>query len=161
MKFTLKIWRQKDAKSKGAFQTYQVDNISPDTSFLEMLDILNNDLVHKGAKTIYNCHIKSVEYVDNIVRFHLYNPILGYVLDKGSGYKISEIKTVYTSLNSIFYALQEDEEYSWLGRYICEIWENQKLLNSIFIYRERVSTIPTFGNILLKNTNIPIIKNAI
>ena len=91
-----------------------------------------NDLVHKGAKTIYNCHIKSVEYVDNIVRFHLYNPILGYLLDKGSGYKISEIKTVYTSLNSIFYALQEDEEYSWLGRYICEIWENQKLLNSIF-----------------------------
>ena len=44
MKFTLKIWRQKDAKSKGAFQTYQVDNIS--------LDILNNDLVHKGEEPV-------------------------------------------------------------------------------------------------------------
>ena len=48
MNFTLKIWRQKDAKSKGEFKTYQVENISADTSFLEMLDILNNDLVHKG-----------------------------------------------------------------------------------------------------------------
>ena len=44
MNFTLKIWRQKDAKSKGAFKTYRVENISPDTSFLEMLDILNNNL---------------------------------------------------------------------------------------------------------------------
>ena len=52
MKFTLKIWRQKDAKSKGAFKTYQVDNISPDTSFLEMLDILNNDLVHQGEEPV-------------------------------------------------------------------------------------------------------------
>ena len=43
MNFTLKIWRQKDAKSKGAFETYKVENISADTSFLEMLDILNND----------------------------------------------------------------------------------------------------------------------
>ena len=41
MKFTLKIWRQKNAKSKGHFETYQVDGISPDTSFLEMMDILN------------------------------------------------------------------------------------------------------------------------
>ena len=46
MNFSLKIWRQKDAKSKGAFKTYRVENISPDTSFLEMLDILNNNLVH-------------------------------------------------------------------------------------------------------------------
>ena len=44
MNFTLKIWRQKDAKSKGAFETYKVENISADTSFLEMLDILNNNL---------------------------------------------------------------------------------------------------------------------
>ncbi len=44
MKFTLKIWRQENAKAKGGFQTYKVDNISPDCSFLEMLDILNNSL---------------------------------------------------------------------------------------------------------------------
>ena len=47
MNFTLKIWRQKDAKAKGAFETYKVENISADTSFLEMLDILNNNLIHE------------------------------------------------------------------------------------------------------------------
>ena len=48
MNFTLKIWRQKDAKAKGAFETYKVENISADTSFLEMLDILNNILILDG-----------------------------------------------------------------------------------------------------------------
>ena len=52
MNFTLKIWRQKDAKSKGAFETYKVENISADTSFLEMLDILNNNLIHEGKEPV-------------------------------------------------------------------------------------------------------------
>lgn len=46
MKFTLKIWRQKNAKAQGHFETYNIDGISPDTSFLEMLDILNEKLVN-------------------------------------------------------------------------------------------------------------------
>jgi succinate dehydrogenase / fumarate reductase iron-sulfur subunit len=52
MKLTLKIWRQKDAKSKGQFKTYQLDHVSPDMSFLEMLDVLNNDLILKGEESI-------------------------------------------------------------------------------------------------------------
>lgn len=48
MKFTLKIWRQKDAKSKGRFETYNIDGISSDTSFLEMIDILNDKLIVDG-----------------------------------------------------------------------------------------------------------------
>ncbi len=52
MKLTLKIWRQKDAKAKGGFETYQVEGISPDTSFLEMLDILNNKLIHEGREPV-------------------------------------------------------------------------------------------------------------
>jgi succinate dehydrogenase / fumarate reductase iron-sulfur subunit len=52
MNFTLKIWRQKDAKTKGAFETYKVENISADTSFLEMLDILNNNLIHEGKEPV-------------------------------------------------------------------------------------------------------------
>ena len=52
MNFTLKIWRQKDAHSKGEFKEYKVSDISSDTSFLEMLDILNNDLVHKGEEPV-------------------------------------------------------------------------------------------------------------
>jgi succinate dehydrogenase / fumarate reductase, iron-sulfur subunit len=45
MHFTLKIWRQKNQKDAGHFETYNVQNISPDASFLEMLDVLNNQLV--------------------------------------------------------------------------------------------------------------------
>jgi succinate dehydrogenase / fumarate reductase iron-sulfur subunit len=52
MNFTLKIWRQKNAKSKGHFETYKVQNISPGTSFLEMLDILNEQLINEGADPI-------------------------------------------------------------------------------------------------------------
>ncbi len=52
MNLTLKVWRQKDAKSKGGFETYKVEGISPDTSFLEMLDILNNRLIHEGKEPV-------------------------------------------------------------------------------------------------------------
>jgi succinate dehydrogenase / fumarate reductase iron-sulfur subunit len=47
MDLTLKIWRQENAKAKGRFETYHVTSISPDCSFLEMLDILNESLVDK------------------------------------------------------------------------------------------------------------------
>ena len=52
MNLKLKIWRQKDAKDKGGFEEYHVENISPDTSFLEMLDILNNNLIHEGKAPV-------------------------------------------------------------------------------------------------------------
>jgi succinate dehydrogenase / fumarate reductase iron-sulfur subunit len=47
MDLTLKIWRQENAKSKGEFKTYQVSGVSEDSSFLEMLDVLNESLVDK------------------------------------------------------------------------------------------------------------------
>lgn len=47
MDLTLKIWRQENAQAKGAYKTYKVTNISEDSSFLEMLDILNESLVDK------------------------------------------------------------------------------------------------------------------
>lgn len=49
---TLKIWRQKDAKSKGGFETYKIHDISTDTSFLEMLDILNEQLVSENKEPV-------------------------------------------------------------------------------------------------------------
>lgn len=49
---TLKVWRQKDAKAKGAFETYKLDGISTDTSFLEMLDILNEKLITERKEPI-------------------------------------------------------------------------------------------------------------
>lgn len=56
MDLTLKIWRQKNANSKGKMETYQVKDISPDTSFLEMLDILNNDLESEGVDPVHFDH---------------------------------------------------------------------------------------------------------
>ncbi len=52
MDLTLKIWRQKDARAKGKFATYQVKDISPDSSFLEMLDILNEQLIVEGTEPV-------------------------------------------------------------------------------------------------------------
>lgn len=48
MKLTLKIWRQKNAQAAGKLVTYQLDGISPDMSFLEMLDVLNQKLITSG-----------------------------------------------------------------------------------------------------------------
>ena len=48
MKLKLKIWRQKNSDSKGKIVDYDIDNISPDMSFLEMLDVLNSDLISKN-----------------------------------------------------------------------------------------------------------------
>nr|WP_320037313.1 succinate dehydrogenase/fumarate reductase iron-sulfur subunit [uncultured Bacteroides sp.] len=50
--FTLKVWRQKGPKAKGAFESYQMENISGDTSFLEMLDILNEKLINEGKEPV-------------------------------------------------------------------------------------------------------------
>ena len=52
LNLTLKIWRQENAKTKGEFKTYQIKNISPDCSFLEMLDQLNEQLVDKIEKPV-------------------------------------------------------------------------------------------------------------
>jgi succinate dehydrogenase / fumarate reductase, iron-sulfur subunit len=47
MNFTLKIWRQENATAKGRFETHKISGISADCSFLEMLDILNQQLIDK------------------------------------------------------------------------------------------------------------------
>ena len=52
MKLKLKIWRQKNAKAKGGFETYDLEGVSPDTSFLEMLDILNDKLIREGKEPV-------------------------------------------------------------------------------------------------------------
>lgn len=52
MNLTLKIWRQKNANVKGGMETYKVENISPDSSFLEMLDILNDQLINEGKEPV-------------------------------------------------------------------------------------------------------------
>ena len=52
MKLTVHVWRQRNPKAKGEFKKYNVDDVSPDSSFLEMLDQLNEDLQAKGEEAI-------------------------------------------------------------------------------------------------------------
>jgi succinate dehydrogenase / fumarate reductase iron-sulfur subunit len=52
MNLTLKIWRQKNSKAKGEVETYKLNEVSPDSSFLEMLDVLNEGLVDKGNEPV-------------------------------------------------------------------------------------------------------------
>ena len=52
MHLTLKVWRQENAAAKGAMQTYTVKDISPDMSFLEMMDVLNEELLIEGKDPI-------------------------------------------------------------------------------------------------------------
>jgi len=52
MNLTLKVWRQKDRSAAGAFETYSAPDVSPDMSFLEMLDVVNEGLIAKGQEPI-------------------------------------------------------------------------------------------------------------
>jgi succinate dehydrogenase / fumarate reductase iron-sulfur subunit len=52
VKITLKIWRQAGPDTAGRLETYQQDDVSPDMSFLEMLDVLNEDLIAQGVEPI-------------------------------------------------------------------------------------------------------------
>ena len=52
MNLTLKIWRQKDAKDKGGLETYQIKDVSEHSSFLEMLDLLNEQLINEGKEPV-------------------------------------------------------------------------------------------------------------
>ena len=56
MKLTLKVWRQRNANDKGTLKTYNVSDVSEGSSFLEMLDILNEELLAKGEDPIHFDH---------------------------------------------------------------------------------------------------------
>ncbi len=59
MKLKLKIWKQRDAASKGRFVTYDLDGVSPEMSFMEMLNFLNENLISKGDEPVtyeHDCH---------------------------------------------------------------------------------------------------------
>ena len=52
MNLTLKVWRQANAKAKGSMENYSIADVSPDMSFLEMMDVLNEQLIGKGIDPI-------------------------------------------------------------------------------------------------------------
>ena len=52
MKLELKIWRQSNSESEGSIQNYEIDEITPDMSFLEMMDVLNEKLIVEGVDPV-------------------------------------------------------------------------------------------------------------
>ena len=52
MNFTLRVWRQQNAQDPGRFETYEAKGIGPDLSFLEMLDVVNDELQHRGIDPV-------------------------------------------------------------------------------------------------------------
>lgn len=56
MDLTLHVWRQKSRETAGSFVTYKAAGISPDASFLEMLDVVNEGLIEKGEEPIHFEH---------------------------------------------------------------------------------------------------------
>lgn len=52
MNLTLKVWKQKNKNEKGRFETYEAKGISPDMSFLEMFDVVNEKLINDGKEPI-------------------------------------------------------------------------------------------------------------
>jgi succinate dehydrogenase / fumarate reductase iron-sulfur subunit len=52
MKITLKVWRQQNSKDSGHFETYHLPHVSPDMSFLEMFDVLNEQLINEGKDPV-------------------------------------------------------------------------------------------------------------
>jgi succinate dehydrogenase / fumarate reductase iron-sulfur subunit len=52
LNITLKVWRQKNEQAKGKLDTFEMKDVSPNNSFLEMLDILNEDLINKGEMPV-------------------------------------------------------------------------------------------------------------
>ena len=56
MNLKIHVWRQKSREAEGGFVTYNADAISPDASFLEMLDVVNERLMEKGEESIHFEH---------------------------------------------------------------------------------------------------------
>mgnify|MGYP006171489319 CR=1 FL=1 len=56
MNLTIHVWRQKSREAEGGFVTYKAGGISPDASFLEMLDVVNEQLIEKGEESIHFEH---------------------------------------------------------------------------------------------------------
>jgi len=80
MKVKLKIWRQKDANSKGAFVNYDFDAASPEMSFLEMLDALNTRLIEKGEVPVafdHDCREGICGACGMFINGHPHGPVKG------------------------------------------------------------------------------------
>lgn len=80
MKLTLKIWRQKDSKDKGKLVTYNIDDVSPDSSFFEMLDTLNQQLISQNEDPVafdHDCREGICGTCSLYINGHPHGPVKG------------------------------------------------------------------------------------
>ncbi len=80
MNLTLKVWRQKNAGDAGHFDTYPAKNISPDMSFLEMLDVVNEDLLKQGTDPIafdHDCREGICGMCSMVINGRAHGPVKG------------------------------------------------------------------------------------
>ena len=78
--FTLRIWRQKNRQATGRLVEYQVRDISPAMSFLEMLDVLNEDLLHQGEDPVafdHDCREGICGSCDLFINGRAHGPLKG------------------------------------------------------------------------------------
>jgi succinate dehydrogenase / fumarate reductase iron-sulfur subunit len=80
---TLKVWRQKNPKSKGKFETYHAKDVDIDMSFLELLDVINQDLSKKGSEPIafdHDCREGICGMCGAVLNGQAHGPIKGTTL---------------------------------------------------------------------------------
>lgn len=80
MNLTLKVWRQKNANEKGKFVEYPVKDVSEDMSFLEMIDVLNEDLISKGEDPVafdHDCREGICGMCSMYINGHPHGPLQG------------------------------------------------------------------------------------
>ena len=95
---TLKVWRQKDATTKGAFENYQVADVSTDSSFLEMMDVLNEQLVNDGKEN----YVKNSKFEKKLVEIFFKNsdPLTGLKILKKELQEIYELSKEIRDFNN-------------------------------------------------------------
>ena len=80
---TLKIWRQKDSKSKGKFEIYKAKDVDIDMSFLELLDVVNQDLTKKGTEPVafdHDCREGICGMCGAVINGQAHGPLKGTAL---------------------------------------------------------------------------------
>ena len=137
MNFILHIWRQKNNESEGAFGRYEI-NVSEDTSFLEMLDALNEQLIELGKEAI----AFDFDLIDGNTIFYPYD-LDSYLLNSSDGFYFDYDEFTNHAMITEFEQLLDkilsnNFEDDRLGTNIAQqVWPNKKL-TSVFESNQRL-----------------------
>jgi succinate dehydrogenase / fumarate reductase iron-sulfur subunit len=103
MKLTLKIWRQKNSRSKGNFVTYIMEDVSPEMSFLEMLDALNKKLVEEDKDPVaydHDCREGICGSCGMYINGHPHGPVIKDLIVDRSAFDKIQVAGGFISVNT-------------------------------------------------------------